>query len=84
MKSVNRRSFLKKSAVTAAGIMVSSPVIKKGFAKNSPNETVNVAVIGIGGAGRPQTRGIGGRGSSHYKSLAPLPNVNVAAICDID
>jgi len=73
MESINRRGFLKKSAVAAAGLMVSAPMVKKGFAKNSPNETVNIGVTGIRSRGR-----------AHYRSFGKIPNVNVAAICDID
>ncbi len=78
MKSVNRRGFLKKSAVTAAGLMVSAPIVKKGFAKNSPNETINVAVVGIRDRG-----GIYG-GGGHYGNFCKIPNVRVAAVCDVD
>ena len=59
MQSVNRRRFLKNSAVTTAGLMVSSPIVKRSFAQKSPNETINIAVIGING-----------RGQAHYRSFA--------------
>ncbi len=72
MKSINRRRFLKKSAVTA-GVMAAAPVVMKSFAKNSPNETINIAVVGFNGRGR-----------SHYRSFAALPNVKVATLCDVD
>src|SRR5215204_5940436 len=39
----------------------------------SPNERVRVAVIGLGG-----------RGSSHVNAWSRMPNVEVAAICDVD
>ncbi|MGH9309577.1 MAG: Gfo/Idh/MocA family protein, partial [Vicinamibacterales bacterium] len=39
----------------------------------SPNETVRVAVVGAGG-----------RGGSHLTGWSRLPNVEVAAVCDID
>lgn len=51
MKSTNRREFLKKSTATAAGLMLSVPVVKSGFAKKCPNDTINVAVVGIRGKG---------------------------------
>jgi len=73
MESINRRGFLKKSGVAAAGMIVAAPAIKKGWAKNSPNETINVAVTGIRSRGR-----------NHYRTFAALPDVNVMAICDID
>jgi len=78
MKSINRRGFLKKSAVATAGLMVNAPAIKKGFAKNSPNETINVAVVGIRSRG-----GIYG-GGGHYGNFCKIPNVRVTAVCDVD
>ncbi|MFC1562616.1 Gfo/Idh/MocA family oxidoreductase [candidate division KSB1 bacterium] len=73
MESINRRNFLKKSAVTAGGLMIGSPIVKKSFAKNSPNETINIAVAGMRI-----------RGPQHYRQYFKIPNVNVAAICDVD
>jgi len=71
MKNLNRRTFVKKSTVASAGIMLSAPFIKNSMA--SANDTVNVAVIGIRGRGR-----------AHYNALAKIPNVKIVAICDID
>lgn len=73
MKSINRRGFLMKSGIAAAGAIISAPMAKKGFAKNSPNETVNIGVAGIRS-----------RGGAHIRSYCKIPNVNVVAICDID
>jgi len=73
MKSINRRGFLKKSAVATAGMMVAAPAVKKGWAKNSPNETINLAVTGING-----------RGQAHIQSFSRIPNVTISALCDID
>lgn len=74
MKNLNRRTFVKKSTIATAGIMMSSaPLIKNSLASNSANETVNIAVIGIRS-----------RGKDHYRALAKIPNVNIVAICDID
>ncbi len=41
--------------------------------QGSPNERVNVAVIGFHG-----------RGKSHYRAFAKMANVRVAALCDAD
>jgi len=78
MKPINRRGFLKKSTVAAAGVIASAPVVKKGFAKNSPNETINVAVVGI------RSRGGYYNGRGHYPNFCRIPNVMVTAVCDID
>lgn len=73
MELISRRGFLKKSAVTSAGLMVSAPVIMKGLAKNSPNETINITVVGI----RSQ-------GTEHYRRWALVPNVKVVTLCDVN
>ena len=73
MKDINRRKFLKQTTAISAGVMVSLPIMKKSFAKNSPNDTINIAVVGIRS-----------RGKDHYKALAKIPNVKIAVLCDID
>ncbi len=73
MELMNRRGFLSKSAVTSAGLIAGRSDGKKAFAKNSPNETINIAVAGIGG-----------RGKSHITAFAKLPNAKVATLCDVD
>jgi len=61
---MDRRSFLLSSAVALGA---RSTVIA------SPNDTVRVACVGIGGRGR-----------DHISGYSNLPNVEIAAICDID
>ena len=73
MKNIDRRGFLKNSAAASAALMAGLPAVNKSFAKNSPSDTVNIAVIGIRG-----------RGKDHYKALAKIPNVKIAVLCDID
>src|SRR5438093_1145374 len=63
-----RRTFLRKAAITA-----SAPAIRTGWAQRSPNEVINVAVVGFHG-----------RGKDHYRAFAKMPNVRVAALCDAD
>jgi len=83
MKLINRRRFLKKSAMTA-GLITTAPAVIKDFARNSPNDRVNVAVIGVSGK-RERVRGIiGGRGMVHITNYSRIPNVRVTAICDVD
>ena len=62
---MDRRNFLMSTAVLTAGAAV------RGFA--SPNETVRIAVVGLGG-----------RGSSHVSAWSAMPNVEVVALCDVD
>lgn len=82
MKPINRREFL-KGAVTA-GSMMAAPAFIKNLATNSPNDRVNVAVIGVSGD-RPRVRAIPrGRGIRHLHGYARVPNVKVTAVCDVD
>ncbi|MHC4594640.1 MAG: Gfo/Idh/MocA family protein [Planctomycetota bacterium] len=67
-RQVNRRTFLKQNAVVGAGFMVlKSGILKAG---QSPNEKLNIAVIGCGGRGRANIKGVEGE--------------NIVALCDVD
>src|SRR5438093_3209079 len=78
---MNRRHFLMGSA---AALGAAQSVF------GSPNDTVRVAVIGVGGhsknpsGGAPDRDGLGGRGKDHLMGLSKLENVEVAAVCDVD
>jgi predicted dehydrogenase len=66
----NRRAFLKQSASAGVGLwVVGSRVVAK---DDSPNERVNVAIIGSGG-----------RGSAHVKGI-PEAGGTIVALCDVD
>ncbi len=78
MKSQNRRDFIKSTSASAAGLMLSVPVLKPGFANKSPNDIINVAVAGI------RSRGGYYGGGGHAASFSKMPNVRVTAICDVD
>jgi len=73
MKSLDRRSFLKKAGTSAVGLAAAGPWVTSGLSQNSPNETINVAVMGIRS-----------RGSAHAENFAKMRNVNVTVLCDID
>ena len=73
MENIDRRVFIKKTGVVTAGAMVGSRVLGQSSKSFSPNDTVNVAVIGIRSRGR-----------DHYRALAQIPNVKIASLCDID
>jgi len=65
---INRRTFLKQSAVVGAGVTV----LKSGMLAvgQSPNEKLNVAVIGVGG-----------RGGGNMNSVR---SENIVALCDVN
>ncbi|HUU28826.1 MAG TPA: Gfo/Idh/MocA family oxidoreductase [archaeon] len=73
MESMDRRKFIKRAGTSAVGLVAAGPFIKSGFAKDSPNDRVNVAVMGIRS-----------RGQAHAEDLARLKNVDVTVLCDID
>jgi predicted dehydrogenase len=72
MKSLNRRTFLKQAAVTAAAF--SLPAASWARVPGA-NDDIRVAVIGFGG-----------RGQDHIKSSRGLAKkgVRVVALCDVD
>jgi predicted dehydrogenase len=70
MSDLSRRTFLKSSALAAAG--ASLPARSWGQILGA-NSDIRVAVIGLNG-----------RGKNHLSSLAKIPGVRVVAICDVD
>ena len=68
MSHITRRNFLSQ-----AGTAVAAPAIIKGMTTDSPNERINVAVTGFHN-----------RGAVHIRSFSQIPNVRVAALCDVD
>jgi len=66
--SVNRRTFLKQTASLSAGFtIVRSGILKAG---RSPNEKLNIAVIGVAGRGGANLRAVKGE--------------NIVALCDVN
>ena len=68
--SIDRRSFLKGSALAAAGLSVMPRHMLGGSGYQAPSDTLNIAGIGVGG-----------RGASNMNALT---SENIVAICDID
>ncbi len=74
MSLLSRREFVRKTGAKTAALLGSAPLLLKASPfRSSPNDTIQVAVMGIRS-----------RGAAHASTLAKLPNVNVAALCDID
>ena len=71
MASTSRREFVKKAAFTTG--MAAAPAVRPSWGQSSPNDRVNIAVVGFHG-----------RGKSHYSEFARMPNVRVAYLCDVD
>jgi len=65
---IKRRTFLSSSAAVGAGLVVlKSGILKAG---NSPNEKLNIAVIGVAGRGGANLNGVKGE--------------NIVALCDVN
>jgi predicted dehydrogenase len=80
MKTTSRRNFLKNSI--AAGTALSLPRLALGTERRSANETVRLAVIGLGGT--TTVGGVGGRGHQLIAQIRKLPEAKIVALCDVD
>ena len=70
MKSLNRRSFLKSTALTAAAFSLPA----RSWAQvNGSNSDVRVAIVGFGG-----------RGQSHIGAFGKMEGVRITALCEVD
>src|SRR5438270_8799059 len=69
MSEISRRAFVTNVAVTGAGLaIVPRHVLGKGYA--APSDTLNVAVVGVGGQGRA--------------NMINLASQNIVSLCDVD
>ncbi len=82
MKTIPRRDFLRGSMT--AGVALGMPRLLLGSEHRSrgPNDTVNVAVIGLGAT--TAVGGVGGRGHQLIGRLREIPGVKIVALCDAD
>jgi predicted dehydrogenase len=84
MKATTRRDFL-KSSITAS-LALGMPEIVIGAQQSprarGPNDTVRVAVIGLGST--TAVGGVGGRGHQLIPRLREVPGTRIVALCDVD
>ena len=82
MKPITRRNFLEGSI--SAGLALGMPRLLLGgeSRSGSPNEAVNLAIIGLGST--TAVGGVGGRGHQLIERLREIPGVNIVALCDAD
>ncbi len=76
MTRTPRRSFLKTSVASVTAAALAGRVRSVAAAdvpRRGPNETVRIATIGLNG-----------QGQAHIGGFSALPNVEVAALCDVD
>jgi predicted dehydrogenase len=69
----NRRDFLKSSAAAATVGTLGFNIKTSAANITSPNDTIRVACVGVKG-----------QGNSHIREYLKMPNVQIAAICDVD
>jgi predicted dehydrogenase len=79
---INRRVFLSRTAAATVGLAV-RPALSR--TQRSPNDTINVAIIGLRGdnKGHPTWTGRG-RGLDHYEHLSRIKNVRITHVVDVD
>jgi len=84
MKTITRRKFLNSSMT--AGLALGMPKIVIGAEGSSrsqgPNDTVRVAVIGLGST--TAVGGVGGRGHQLIPRVREVPGARIVALCDVD
>ncbi|HLA41100.1 MAG TPA: Gfo/Idh/MocA family oxidoreductase, partial [Candidatus Glassbacteria bacterium] len=68
-RGINRRKFIRRAAATAGGLVILSR--DKGSA--APSDRIRVATIGVGSMGK-----------GHLEWFSAFPDVDVAAVCDVD
>lgn len=68
---LNRRHFLKQSALVSAGAVALGRV-RSLSAQNSPSKKLVVGVVGLG------------RGRAHIAGFLAVPNVEIGYVCDVD
>ena len=71
MSPTTRRDFVKRAAWSTG--LAAAPALRPASSQSSPNDRVNIGVVGFRG-----------RGQDHYRTFARIPNVRVAYLCDID
>ena len=83
MKSpINRRKFLKQAGTAGAGLTLASYLAP--FARGQADSAApSINVAGANDSLRVAVIGTNGRGMAHIECLQ-LPNVSIAAICDVD
>src|SRR5262245_14011366 len=77
LPAISRRNFLKSSI--AAGLALGTPRILTGAERTpeakSPNETIRLAVVGLGAT--KAVGGVGGRGHQLIPRLREIPGVKI-------
>ena len=81
MKNISRRNFLRNTGAAATGALILPNIVSC----TNKNEIVNLAVIGVGGRGFSNWKGlITASENKETKERVLNPNVQIVALCDVD
>src|SRR5437763_9853674 len=85
-KDISRRSFMKRTAVGGAGLVIGTQILSRDLDARTP-KSANATMIGVPFEARERVRlgiiGVGGRGTSLLQDLLAIEKVEVKAICDL-
>src|ERR1044072_8987579 len=84
MKTLTRRQFLNRSLTAGLAVGLHRIVIaaEDSSRASSPNDTVRVAVLGLGST--TAVGGVGGRGHQLIPRVREVPGARIVALCDVD
>ena len=85
-KDISRRSFVKRTAMGGAGLLIASDLLASNLEAPSP-KSAGATMIGVPFEAKERVRlgiiGVGGRGTSLLQDLLAIEKVEVKAICDL-
>jgi predicted dehydrogenase len=85
-KDISRRSFVKRTAIGGAGLLIAQDLLARNPGAGTP-KSKKQTMIGVPFEARERVRlgiiGVGGRGTSLLQDLLAIEKVEVKAICDL-
>ena len=85
-KDISRRSFVKRTAIGGAGLLIASDLLAPNLEAASPKSS-GATMMGVPFEAKERVRlgiiGVGGRGTSLLQDLLAIEKVEVKAICDL-
>jgi predicted dehydrogenase len=85
-KDISRRSFVKRTAIGGAGLLIASDLLAPNLEAASPKSS-GATMMGVPFEAKEPVRlgiiGVGGRGTSLLQDLLAIEKVEVKAICDL-
>ena len=88
LKDVSRRSFLQRSAIGGAGLVIAADMLKGDLNAMAPTpKSAGATMIGVPFEARERVKvgiiGVGGRGINQLEELLGVDGVEIKAICDL-